>query len=760
MRHHIAKKIIALALGAVLMAGSVQIPAVGRPVQAAEVERVGEQKEIPGTVSSFSDYDTSFLSVTGYAAAGVHDRSQYVAPEYAGKEYRTVSDEREFLEAVTDAGKGQVKVIEITKDLFMGPRELNLTEEEQQKYSCISSYGDLAYTNPVLEASGVSNLNFSDIDGLTVFSRSGVTIKHVTFKLQASSNDLVFRNLKFDEMWQWDVTGNHKEAGWAFVKINGAKNVWIDHCTFTIAADGNIDLENGASGVTFSWCEFGLPTVVPEKTSAIYKTITYMEQDRRTAGARYTALRDGGATAEDIMKYEAIHDKVHLTGSGDKDWKDESESLQNGNPNLQLTLAYNEYTNVSQRVPMIRQGQGHVFNCYFNNMGHFTMHAQEPFTSYGKLGVNRCMDARDGASIGVDTCVFYGVDEPITGDERQGDETTNLNAPWDSLFAEAMNRVLIVNSKTTNTKGETSTGSSWDKNGENQFTKGYQWYDKSTLNHWAWKSTILGVRNSVTGELIPADTMTKAKPTLIPVLKEDGTPETTPKGSEKYEPFEIAYDMEAVLPYEYKMVPLETVQETVQKYNGAYTYDMSAENWLRTTYGPEEDIQPADASVKHPVESMYLTEEDSKLSKGGFLQLNAYVTPSNATNKDIVWTSDNEAVAVVFDSGLVKAVGNGEAVITATSADDAKFTQSVKITVGKQTQPVPDFTYGDVTGDEKITSDDALTVLKAVVKLIELDENQTLAADVTGDGKVTSDDALEILKHVVKLIDSFQAEKG
>lgn len=46
-------------------------------------------------------------------------------------------------------------------------------------------------------------------------------------------------------------------------------------------------------------------------------------------------------------------------------------------------------------------------------------------------------------------------------------------------------------------------------------------------------------------------------------------------------------------------------------------------------------------------------------------KLNAIVLPNNATNKDVKWTSSDEKVATVDGKGLVKAIGAGEAVVTA-----------------------------------------------------------------------------------------------
>ena len=63
-------------------------------------------------------------------------------------------------------------------------------------------------------------------------------------------------------------------------------------------------------------------------------------------------------------------------------------------------------------------------------------------------------------------------------------------------------------------------------------------------------------------------------------------------------------------------------------------------------------------------------------------QLTATISPSNATNKNVTWSSDATSVATVSSSGLVTAKAVGTATITATSAADntKKASCTVKVT--------------------------------------------------------------------------------
>jgi hypothetical protein len=63
------------------------------------------------------------------------------------------------------------------------------------------------------------------------------------------------------------------------------------------------------------------------------------------------------------------------------------------------------------------------------------------------------------------------------------------------------------------------------------------------------------------------------------------------------------------------------------------------------------------------------------------MQLNLLYTPSDATETDVTWASSDEMVATVSHSGLVNAIANGTAIITATSKDNSSLEASVVIKV-------------------------------------------------------------------------------
>ena len=91
--------------------------------------------------------------------------------------------------------------------------------------------------------------------------------------------------------------------------------------------------------------------------------------------------------------------------------------------------------------------------------------------------------------------------------------------------------------------------------------------------------------------------------------------------------------------------------------------------------------------IGEPVQSVGLNKTELALEVGKTGTLEAKVEPSDATNKNVTWSSSNSEVATV-DNGVVTAVSAGEAIITVTTEDGGK-TATCKVTVNApQTVPV------------------------------------------------------------------------
>ena len=84
-----------------------------------------------------------------------------------------------------------------------------------------------------------------------------------------------------------------------------------------------------------------------------------------------------------------------------------------------------------------------------------------------------------------------------------------------------------------------------------------------------------------------------------------------------------------------------------------------------------------------PVTGVTLNKTSTSLYVGDTETLTPTITPDNATNKNVTWSSDDTSVATVDASGLVTAVARGTAVITATAADGSGANASCTVTVSR-----------------------------------------------------------------------------
>jgi len=85
-------------------------------------------------------------------------------------------------------------------------------------------------------------------------------------------------------------------------------------------------------------------------------------------------------------------------------------------------------------------------------------------------------------------------------------------------------------------------------------------------------------------------------------------------------------------------------------------------------------------STSIPVDGVSVSPTISSLSVGDSIQLNETISPADATNQNVVWSSNNVSVATVNANGLVTAVSSGNAVISVTTEDGA-FEALANITV-------------------------------------------------------------------------------
>lgn len=108
----------------------------------------------------------------------------------------------------------------------------------------------------------------------------------------------------------------------------------------------------------------------------------------------------------------------------------------------------------------------------------------------------------------------------------------------------------------------------------------------------------------------------------------------------------------------------------------------------------------AKVTVTTKVEQIVLNKTEGVLTVGNSVTVTATVTPDNATNATVNWTSSDEKVATVDSNGKVTAVAAGNATIKATSESDGDVSADYALTVNKAAvkQNKPATNYSGTTG--------------------------------------------------------------
>lgn len=90
--------------------------------------------------------------------------------------------------------------------------------------------------------------------------------------------------------------------------------------------------------------------------------------------------------------------------------------------------------------------------------------------------------------------------------------------------------------------------------------------------------------------------------------------------------------------------------------------------------------EPTDIKVN----SIKLNTDDYVMYSKQYVQLKATVSPDNATNNNVTWSSSDKKVATVDKNGKVVALKVGNAIITATSVDGSNISAQCKIKVAQR----------------------------------------------------------------------------
>ena len=173
-------------------------------------------------------------------------------------------------------------------------------------------------------------------------------------------------------------------------------------------------------------------------------------------------------------------------------------------------------------------------------------------------------------------------------------------------------------------------------------------------------------------------------------------------------------------------------------YNGK---ELINHNTLPTGYvDTTKDVINGYRSIK-PATGVTLNKTSVTLNEGSTTTLVATVTPSDATNKDVTWSSSNTSVVTVSSSGKITAKNSGNAIITVTTVDGG-FTATCNVKVDYEITSITASCPNSFHVGDRITRDD-IEVLdnkgNPVTDFIFVDNNyQFKYVDAESGGKDTT----------------------
>ena len=180
---------------------------------------------------------------------------------------------------------------------------------------------------------------------------------------------------------------------------------------------------------------------------------------------------------------------------------------------------------------------------------------------------------------------------------------------------------------------------------------------------------------------------------------------------------------------------IQDVQVDGESVGAVFSYtitDITGDHTIAVSFQKVESIK---------IEKITLSQTEAALEIGQTVLLEAAITPDNAGNKQLKWSSSNPEVASV-DNGLVTAIGEGSTTITAESQDGSNVSASCSITVQKS-EPTPvEKENQSITGTSSYskTYGDAPFQLDIVLEKgngpLSYASSNPKAAEVSGTGEV------------------------
>ena len=175
-----------------------------------------------------------------------------------------------------------------------------------------------------------------------------------------------------------------------------------------------------------------------------------------------------------------------------------------------------------------------------------------------------------------------------------------------------------------------------------------------------------------------------------------------------------------------------------------------------------------EVTVIVPVTGVSLDRTSAEIIKGDSMTLTAIVAPSNATNKNVIWTSSDPSVATVSQSGVITAIKAGSTTVVATTVDGEKTAaceivvivpvnsisldkESLELIEGDGASLTATIGPDDAT-DKRITwksSDDSIAIVSSAGAVVAVKAGTVTITATTKDGGLTAECNLTVIKRVV-----------
>lgn len=208
------------------------------------------------------------------------------------------------------------------------------------------------------------------------------------------------------------------------------------------------------------------------------------------------------------------------------------------------------------------------------------------------------------------------------------------------------------------------------------------------------------------------------------------------------------YDIKAKEIEGYKVVkePAINLEKDNVNEGRTYTYEYRKVGAPEPTTEPTPDPKPTPSPSPKPqkvlVKKISVSGLSNKIAAGKRVKLTAKITPSNAANKAVTWTSSNKKVATVDKNGnvtLKKNTGGKKVTITVAAKDGSKAKASYKITSMKGiVKKISISGKTSVKAGKSLKLKAKVTASKGANTAVSWTSSNTKYATVTSSGKVTA----------------------